>query len=59
MDRIKMVVDSVCVKNKDPLVIGVAMISPDGNVQLSFQVTEEHYKNYQLRELFMVSIEPI
>ena len=27
MDHIKMVVDNVWVKNKDPLVIGVAMIA--------------------------------
>ena len=59
MDHIKMVVDNVWVKNKDPLVIGVAMVSPDGNMRLTFQVTGEHYENYQLRELFKVSIEPI
>ena len=78
MDQIKMVVDSVWLESKKPLVIGVSMQwyreldthidwwdagirFEDEDVRLSFQVTGEHYlnENYQLRELFEVTIEPI
>ena len=61
MDQIKMVVDSVWVESKKPLVVGVSMKNEDDHVRLSFQVTGEHYlnENYQLRELFWVSVEPI
>ena len=36
MDHIKMVVDNVWVENKDPLVIGVAMVNEDGHHALIF-----------------------
>ena len=56
-----MVVDSVWVERKKPLVIGVSMQNEEDHVRLSFQVTAEHYLNekYQIAEIFKVTIEPI